>query len=279
MNKTVDLSILDLVTVPIVGSDKDKSVLSFIEASPNKTWEPHVMWAMAKTYELFKKKHLDRKFAVLDIGANIGVMSKALDVLTEYNSLIASVEPAPESFSYLKLNTLSNKSKTHIFNLALGDIEGSVDMSFFEDSTGSSFVNPDHKDSKVLDKSVMVELKTLDSFFVSNLIPLGFKTLDLIKIDVEGGETKVLEGSSAFFTANNRPVMIIECNSICMRDNFNDEPEHLISVIKYFGYKIRILLGVNLVSDYINSFFDVETIMSKYNLPYVELLCSASDNF
>lgn len=70
----------------------------------------------------FVSRHLRRDcgYAVLDVGANIGLFSR--QVLTSFRNIArcVCVEPDPENFSYLELNLQNFASKATLINGALG---------------------------------------------------------------------------------------------------------------------------------------------------------------
>lgn len=119
---------------------------------------------------------------IVDIGANVGYFSKLIRELYPF-STIYSIEPVPETYKCLKLNFVNDK-KTKAVNIALSDNEGIAKMTFNPNQPSIS-----HFDNKGK-KEVIVD--TLDKFVIKNKI----KTIDLLKIDVEGFENLVLKGAT-----------------------------------------------------------------------------------
>tara|TARA_B100000700_G_scaffold223107_1_gene245954 strand:- start:3904 stop:4782 length:879 start_codon:yes stop_codon:yes gene_type:complete len=116
---------------------------------------------------------------ILDCGANVGELNLTL---RKYNHKLEyhAFEPDKEAFECLKLNYPNSKSNFH--NIGLSDKNS--ERTLYLDSSGgnSSFVNFGSNDE------ITVESKTLDS--------LNFeKTIKLLKLEAEGFEPEVLQGS------------------------------------------------------------------------------------
>lgn len=106
----------------------------------------------------------------VDIGANIG--NHSLFFHLNGTKEIHAFEPQEDNFKLLEKNC----PFANVYNIALGDVNRMVSMTKFPQNMGACWVK-EGKD---------VEMRTLDSF---ELKP------DLIKIDVERLETKVLQGA------------------------------------------------------------------------------------
>lgn len=129
-------------------------------------------------------KVLDGKIhQVIDVGANIGQF--ALAIRTWYpHANIRSYEADPKTYKNLQKNTSSNEIHTH--NLALSNAEGRLKFYRSPISVTSSLIQTalDHE-------CIQVEASTLD------LVTRDLGNIDLLKIDVEGAELKVLKGARA----------------------------------------------------------------------------------
>lgn len=144
-----------------------------------------------------------------DIGANIGYYS----FLAERCGVkdVYSFEPSPDAIFYLQKNAELNESKNiRIFQLALSNSNESISFhkvkslkyKYLKHNLGGvSGVNPIGKESE----RITVQSITLDDFVNKNMIG----QLDLIKIDTEGTEDKILQGA-AHTIANHRPIIICE---------------------------------------------------------------------
>lgn len=137
---------------------------------------------------------------VIDIGAHIGWYT--IDFAKLANR-VYSFECSPKSFNYLCANIALNQCdyKVDKYNIALGNEEGMTDYYIRDpnDGGGNGISKFDwDKDTK----SIKVPVRTLDSYQLSNI--------NFIKIDVEGHEKKVLEGSIETIKNNNYPKILFE---------------------------------------------------------------------
>ena len=117
---------------------------------------------------------------IVDIGANIGEFSLGIsNLLNNYN--LICIEPDPTEFDVLKKN-LKDLKKVKLYNYALSK----------KNSQMTFYLNNNSGDSSLDNKSenkIIVKTKTLD-FLLRDI-----KIIGLIKLEAEGHEPEVLEGS------------------------------------------------------------------------------------
>lgn len=129
---------------------------------------------------------------VFDVGANVGLYS----LLAAHTSLRASIhafEPTPVLSSAFDENIRLNGFENIINNrLAVGDRCGEVFLNFCSGSDasneGMNFVTKE----KLQENNVIAESVTIDQYCHKNDIT----RVDLMKLDVEGGEYAVLRGAA-----------------------------------------------------------------------------------
>ncbi len=147
----------------------------------------------------------------LDIGANIGLYTLALAALAREGRVLA-FEPAPGSYDYLTQNvTLNRAENVETFPLAVGAASGTVDFHDIPFFTAGSFAveGESFLTSEVLGSSFFrAPSVSVDEFVADH----GLTRLDVVKVDVEGGEVSVLEGATQTL-ARHRPVVVLEFNS------------------------------------------------------------------
>ncbi len=136
---------------------------------------------------------------VIDVGGNRGVYAYNLWRL---GSSVEVFEPNPMCLSVLKA-WAKNKPNVHLYPVALSSYAGfanlhiPVDKRGIEHDASASIEHTEFEQSR----DEMVRLRTLDSF--------DFKSVSLIKIDVEGHEFSVIEGAIATISVS-RPALLIE---------------------------------------------------------------------
>lgn len=138
----------------------------------------------------FAESNLKRKNKIiLDIGGNEGEWSKiALEIFS--NSTIYIFEPSSKLKSHLD-NIFINNDRVNFLPHGLSDTSGSLKLYNSGELIGTSYP----KDSAIEYEEINVS--TVDQFCYANLI----KEIDYMKIDVEGNEYKVLQGSINFLKA------------------------------------------------------------------------------
>lgn len=121
---------------------------------------------------------------VVDVGANIGLYTVAMAKRVAPGGKVFAFEPDPYNFTSLKsqveLNEISNL--TEIYQTAVGNIDGKIAFDCQKNTQS-------HIDYSLDKKGFQIECVRLDTI-------LRNKHIDIIKIDVEGFEEKVLEGAS-----------------------------------------------------------------------------------
>ncbi|MCF8307104.1 MAG: FkbM family methyltransferase [Ignavibacteriales bacterium] len=160
--------------------------------------------------KIYPKLLSSRNPVIFDVGANKGDFAAKLFeqfITSQYHAF----EPHPETFSKLISNTTGTKILCH--NLALSDTKGELILYDRADINGSPHASL-HKEviSHIHKKNVTetkVKVETLDEFCIANLIP----AIDILKIDTEGNELRVLEGAKN---------MLSEKKVVCIQFEFNE---------------------------------------------------------
>lgn len=142
------------------------------------------------------KNHLKSKnnIVLFDVGANVGNYTKFLNQYFDKNRSIFCFEPSVNTFNQLELNTKGIDS-IELINKGLGDKDEELTLySNNISNTQSSVLKRDmshwDKDYNLTNEEV-IQLTTLDDFCKENKI----EYIDFLKIDVEGNEMNLFNGS------------------------------------------------------------------------------------
>lgn len=186
------------------------------------------------------KNILQPGMLVVDIGAHIGYFSRIMSNLVGPNGLVYALEPSPENFKLLKKNTKKTKN-VKIFQLAAADKRGSVDFYQSAKTGCHSLISADFRPMKIT-----VASTDLDGFLEQQNI----RKIDLIKMDIEGGELLALEGMRKILFSSPSPALILEFNPECLKLAGYD-PLILLKKIEETGFSIwgitpKGLLEINL---------------------------------
>jgi len=161
----------------------------------NKEWEPHITKFVRVYNSLYNIKN------IIDIGANFGYHTVLFSQVCSEN--VYAFEPQIQSFKLLEDNLEINKIKNVILhNYACGDVNCDIKMPVFVNcnytlNMGDITPNMITSSHYSMSKSVI-----LDEYIFPSKI-------DLIKLDVQGWEKKVLLGATTLLKIH-KPVLIVE---------------------------------------------------------------------
>jgi len=149
----------------------------------------------------------------VDIGANVG--SYSILATAHVGAETISIEPVPSTFTHLIDNININKiqEKVTALNVALGSEEGTINFTKNHDATNHVATSSD-KDI------ITVPVCSLDKIITGKHIPI------LLKIDVEGFETEVLNGASKTLINDELKAIIIELNGSGKRYGYDESLIH-----------------------------------------------------
>lgn len=161
---------------------------------------------------------------IVDIGCHIGTYS--LPLAKQGHSLI-SIDGSPDSIACLGEAQRRNNLRNII---AINKVLSNDERSCFFNSKSSAYSAIDDNFSTNIPQTT----STLDILLKSQLSYIN--QCDLIKMDVEGQEQKVIEG--AFYTiVQFKPILILEINTSCLHKQ-NQKPNILFRVLTELGYDI-----------------------------------------
>ena len=175
----------------------------------------HLAFDLDKGFKNYEEKEkleiinrLPANGVFVDIGANIGMfslfISKKRPDITCY-----AFEPEPLNFTNLsqskKANNLTN---LNIFQLAIGKEECTLNLYKSNKNDGGHSLTRDNEHThSSLQSSTPVQVMPL-----TKTLPQSLSSLDVIKVDVEGGEIEVIEGALDTIKKY-RPMLVMETSN------------------------------------------------------------------
>jgi FkbM family methyltransferase len=170
-------------------------------------------------FEILYKFFDFNKSTAIDIGANIGNHTV---FFSDIFANVISFEPNPITYKLLYVNTHLIKN-VYVVNLGLSDTAGELPLSVFPGNIGGSSARTNF--NRGLEHKI--ELIRLDDF---QELPAN---IELIKIDVEGMEDQVINGSKEVIISN-QPIILFEQGI----SEFSNGTSYAIDLLKGLGYSI-----------------------------------------
>jgi FkbM family methyltransferase len=190
--------------------------------------QTHLYWT--NEYEPWDLLHISKWVhpgaVVFDVGANFGYYSLKLGAAVQPNGHVFAFEPSSVTCSRLKANIALNhfESCVSATRCALSDRTGSSYLTEHGDNSGAATLADDSGE--------VVELDTLDHFCDTQAI----SHINVMKIDVEGNELRVLRGGLANIKRH-MPVMMIEFNSTAL-ERAGTSVRELSDLLQTLGYSL-----------------------------------------
>ena len=145
---------------------------------------------------------VDEGDVVIDVGANIGVVTVAAATLVGSDGGVIALEPAPWLRSRLAANTEEFEA-VRLIPCALGSDSGLLSLVRMT-NTGASTVRPGAEGLEEVEVPVRTLDEVVDEFGVSRCA--------LLKVDVEGWEAAVLDGGASSIESGRFRSMVIEAS-------------------------------------------------------------------
>lgn len=152
-------------------------------------WKLDMLWWLyeKETVALFKKI-IKPGMVIVDVGAHIGYFTRLFSKLVGETGLVYAFEADPDNFQLLQKNTAPLRN-VKLFELAIADRLGTIDFYHYDEKAGCHSILPnvplDFKKRKIT-----VQADQLDTLLERQ----GIQHIDLIKMDIEGGESAALRG-------------------------------------------------------------------------------------
>jgi FkbM family methyltransferase len=169
---------------------------------------------------------------VLDVGANIGFYTVESALAVGTRGRVISIEAAADHLIALRKNIeLNGMRNISVINSAVGDSVGHATLTLPNGDNLGMFtlakVDGEQKYS--------VSVDTIDNLLAKEQI----RSLDLVKMDIEGSEHKALLGATETFSRF-RPALIVELNesALIRCGSSAAQVTRLLSSMNYHGWRI-----------------------------------------
>jgi len=191
------------------------------------------------TYEsplvLLCKTFLNPDRDVIDIGANVGFYSVLCGKLIGPSQKVLAVEPTRNALRRLRTNIERNglSHKVIVHEGAVSRQDGESNLHFIEGKEEYSSLSPLCHPSvlKTPAQTVAIRCSRLDDLVKAHALDPGF-----IKVDVEGAEHSVFEGSVQVLSQY-RPIVMSEFSLPLLKEN-GSSAEAIIRFFKGLGYVV-----------------------------------------
>lgn len=190
-----------------------------------------VKWSKNLEYDRLTRKVIYRvcrdKSNCIDVGCHKG---EVLDILLKAapGGHHIAFEPIPEMAEKLR-KKYSNKPVT-VYDYALSNRRGTSSFNHVVSNPAYSGLKKRRYDREEEDEQIVIKVALLDDFAEAS------QPIDLVKIDVEGGELDVLKGGKMLLKRD-RPVLIFE-HGKGSAEHYGSGPEKMYVFLTELGYRI-----------------------------------------
>ncbi|MBM3333656.1 FkbM family methyltransferase [Candidatus Sumerlaeota bacterium] len=173
---------------------------------------------------------------VFDIGANSGYYTLLACKRVGPTGSVHSFELSSRMVAELRFNVqLNGFSNVHINPKAVGDKPGVARLSRYaagKEAYGS-LGQSEWPGERIIGYDE-VKVTTVDEYVRNARV----EHVDLVKMDVEGGELLVLKGGTALFSRSDAPAVLFEFGP-AMTAGFGYEADEILQLLRRFGYVIN----------------------------------------
>jgi FkbM family methyltransferase len=232
--------------VQVAGDGRDLSVfIPLVEAAGD--WEPHVRAVLERL--------VLPDWVCIDVGANIGLHTLTLATLASSGQVFA-FEAGGDTFAHLQCNAAelpSPKALITVEQRALWDETRTIAFAESDEFPGCAFVDEEADVSDTTSRTrsahyptgAVVTMTThlrevaalrLDEWAAAHSID----RVDLIKLDVEGAEARVLAGAGETL-GRFRPLLVTEYNPVCASEWFGATPDGYFRLLQRLYGAVQII--------------------------------------
>ncbi len=189
-------------------------------------WKLNMLWGLyePETYELFKKI-IKPGMIVVDIGAHIGYFTRLFSTLVGPTGRVYAFEADPENFALLIKNTRGFRNIEKI-NLACTEKTGMIDFWRGEKTGTHSTIQASFHSQKIA-----VPCISLDEWMKRESV----LRIDLIKMDIEGGERAAFLGMAK--TLKDTRVLVTEF-APALIEAAGGTPDEFLNTLESYGFQV-----------------------------------------
>jgi FkbM family methyltransferase len=174
---------------------------------------------------------------VIDVGANVGYFSLLASEKVGRTGRVYAFEPAPRTFRRLLKNLeLNESSNVKAVAIGLSDLEGTESLRVPRENPGEASL-ADRASSEIFSGAKYtfdvdeIKLVPFDKFCTEE----GLSKIDVIKIDAEGSEFRVLRGMERALRSQSKVSLFIEISPL-MIEQVGGSVTQLVLLLKDYGF-------------------------------------------
>lgn len=199
-------------------------------------YRPHDQCIIEEVYDrdLYSRERIAPGQTVVDAGAHIGIFTLMAARRVGPTGRVLAFEPSPHTQETLRRNlSLNGLPWVKLHPVALSDAEGTAP--FFVAADGVENPVADSLQASPNRAQVRVRVRRLDAVLAEE----GITSVDLLKIDVEGAELRLMDGAPQALARAQRVVMEVHPPEV--------DPAEVRRRFEALGYSCRIATGVGCI--------------------------------
>lgn len=172
---------------------------------------------------VYDRAHIRPGDVVLDVGAHIGIFTVYASKKVGESGKVFSFEPEPENLRILKKNVAINGcSNVQVFPFALSNEEGNIKL-FVQELPGR------HSIMGGSPVDIQVPVRKLDDV----VYELALSRVNVLKIDAEGAESKILSGAKKTLAISNNVILEVHMKYVTL--------DSITRILSESGFQCEIL--------------------------------------
>lgn len=165
---------------------------------------------------------------VIDIGANIGILTVYFAKLVGKEGKVYAFEPEPNNFALLKNVEINGYQNVTLVQKAVSNKSGKVNLQISKSMTAHRIADANGDGNNFVE----IDCISLDDYFREHLGKIHF-----IKIDTEGNDGKVIQGASSLLTRYKDVKIMTEFHTRLLNEA-GMSPEKFIQLLAFHNFKI-----------------------------------------